>query len=368
MREMFLKTILGVDNTINTVAMILSFVSGILAVVAEFSIHSKKSGWVVKLIIIVSIIVIACTFVRKNIVQVPNVVGKTYQDACNILSNNELNYNRVIDKNFYVMEQEPIAGTIVKKNSRVEVVTKPIGNDEEVKRLWEESLNVDYGNIAITFEDTNIILGDMGRTVQCFGSVLKNYTVKEAYLIEETVGVEYHDYVLEDSVMIFKNIPKGIPFELIVWLDGYEEVKKEVILSSQNTINDTYSFPYAMIRDDDEMKLSTTFYVADGDKSTMNDVKYLADVQLGVQWSEKETAWGGDYYTDQKGRFAYNIMISKDQNVRVKLWDPFGNKTDYECELTLYAPRIGEFLVQSIIFVKRDGTCNVVRTDEYFKW
>ena len=232
MREMFLRAILTVDETMNMVTMILSIVSGILAIVAEFRIRSRrnKKSWVVKLIIIVSIIVVTCTVVRKNITQVPDIVGKTYSDACNTLSNNDLSYNLVLDNGIYVMEQDPVAGTIVEKNSRVELVTEPIGNNAEVKRIWEESLNVSYGNVAVTFKDTNIILEDAGKTVQCYGNVLKDYTVKKAYLLEKTVGVEYHDYILQDNVMIFKNIPQGIPFQLIVLLEGYEEASTEVTL------------------------------------------------------------------------------------------------------------------------------------------
>lgn len=247
MKEMFLRAILTVDETMNTVTMILSIVSGILAIVAEFKIRSRrnKKSWVIKLIIIVSIIVVTCTVVRKNITQVPDIVGKTYSDACNILSNNDLSYNLVLDNGIYVMEQDPVAGTIVKRNSRVELVTEPIGNNAEVKRIWEESLDVSYGNIAVTFKDTNIILEDSGKTVQCYGNVLEDYTVKKAYLLEETVGVEYHDYILDDSVMIFKNIPQGIPFKLIVLLEGYEEASTEVTISSQNMEGGTYHFTWA---------------------------------------------------------------------------------------------------------------------------
>ena len=228
MREMFLRAILTVDETMNMVTMILSIVSGILAIVAEFRIRSRrnKKSWVVKLIIIVSIIVVTCTVVRKNITQVPDIVGKTYSDACNTLSNNDLSYNLVLDNGIYVMEQDPVAGTIVEKNSRVELVTEPIGNNAEVKRIWEESLNVSYGNVAVTFKDTNIILEDAGKTVQCYGNVLKDYTVKKAYLLEKTVGVEYHDYILQDNVMIFKNIPQGIA-AMINFVEGFTPEQNE---------------------------------------------------------------------------------------------------------------------------------------------
>ena len=228
MKEMFLKAILAVDDTMNTVIMILAIVSGVLSIVAEFRNQSekRKNSWVIKFIIIVSIGVIACTFVRKSITQVPNVVGKTYQDACNILSDNGLNYNLVLDNGVYVMEQNPAAGTIVEKNFQVELVTEPIGNNAEVKRIWEESLNVSYGNVAVTFKDTNIILEDAGKTVQCYGNVLKDYTVKKAYLLEKTVGVEYHDYILQDNVMIFKNIPQGIA-AMINFVEGFTPEQNE---------------------------------------------------------------------------------------------------------------------------------------------
>lgn len=120
----------------------------------------------------------------------------------------------------------------------------------------------------------------------------------------------------------------------------------------------------------DEDVISTLyaiFYVADGDKSTVNNVKYLSDVQLWVQWSD-ETAWNGDYYTDREGAFPYGILINRDQTIRVKLKDSFGNGNEYECELTLYVPKIGEANPKSIIFVKKNGSCNVVSTDEYFMW
>lgn len=369
MKEMFLKAILAVDDTMNTVIMILAIVSGVLSIVAEFRNQSekRKNSWVTKFIIIVSIGVIACTFVRKNITQVPNVVGKTYQDACNILSDNGLNYNLVLDNGVYVMEQNPAAGTIVEKNFQVELVTEPIGNNAEVKRIWEESLNASYGNVAVTFKDTNIILEDAGKTVQCYGNVLKDYTVKKAYLFEKTAGVEYHDYILQDNVMIFKNIPQGIPFQLIVLLEGYEEASTEVTISSQNMEGGTYHFTWAMMSDHTETLLPTIFYVADGDKSTVNNVKYLSDVQLWVQWPD-ETVWNGDYYTDREGAFPYGILINRDQTIRVKLKDPFENGNEYECELTLHVPEIGEANPKSIIFVKKNGSCNVVSTDEYFMW
>ena len=372
MREMFLRAILAVDDTMNTVIMILSIVGGVLAIVAEFRNHSekRKNSWVIKFIIIVSVGVVVCTFVRKNITQVPNVVGKTYQDACNILSNNGLNYNLVIDKGNYVMEQEPNAGTIVQKNTKVQLVTESVVNNSEAKQSWENNLNIQYGNVAITFKDTSILLIDEGKTIQCYGNVIKNYIVKEAYLYDATEGVEYHEYDIEDGVMTFKNIPQGISFKAVVFLDDYEEAETDVKISSQNMEGDTYYFTWGMMRENIDTLLPTTFYIADGDESTISNVKYLSDVQLWVQWPEEteKTIWQGEYYTNKGGEFPYGILINEDQTIRVKLKDPFGNGNEYECELTLYVPKIGEANPKSIIFVKKNGSCNVVSTDEYFMW
>ena len=74
------------------------------------------------------------------------------------------------------------------------------------------------------------------------------------------------------------------------------------------------------------------------------------------------------YYTDREGAFPYGILINRDQTIRVKLKDPFENGNEYECELTLHVPEIGEANPKSIIFVKKNGSCNVVSTDEYFMW
>lgn len=369
MKEIFFKIILSMDETVNMVVMVISIVSGIAAIVAEIHVkrEQKINAWIWKCIIIASILVIACTIARRNITEVPNVVGKTYQDACHILSDNGLNYNLVRDNGVYVMEQNPVAGTVVEKDSFIELITQPIGNNPEVKKEWETSLGVDYGNVAITFKDTELILAEEGKTKECYGPIITDYTVKKAYLLEETVGVEYHDYVIEDGVMIFKNIPQGIHFQLIVMLDGYEEARTEVVISSQNMVDETYSFTWGITSNDSEMLLPTTFYVADATKSTIEDIGYMSGVKLWVQWPGK-IAWRGDYFTNTDGEFPYSILINENQTVKVSILDPFDNGVDYECEITLYAPKFGESNPQDIIFLKKDGSCDVISTKEYFMW
>ena len=131
-------------------------------------------------------------------------------------------------------------------------------------------------------------------------------------------------------------------------------------------VDGTYSFTWG-ITSGRNMLLPTSFYVADATKSTIEDIEYMPGVKLWVQWPEKN-AWRGDYFTNTDGEFPYSILISENQTVKVSILDPFDNGVDYECEVTLYAPIIGESNPQDIIFLKKDGTCDVISTDKYFAW
>lgn len=306
------------------------------------------------------------TVTRRNLVEVPNVTGKTYQDACNILSSHELNYTLAVDNGLYVMEQNPIAGTVAEKGTKVELMIEPIGNNAEVKETWEKELNAEYGNLAVTFKRVEITLtGDTGETISCFGPVIYDYEVKEAYLVEAESGVEYHDYTIENGQLIFRDIPKGIHFTFHVLLKGYEEASTEVILSSQNMVDNTHSFNWGMVKSDADQALPTTFYVADAKNSSVMNVDYISNVKMWVQWPYDQ-AWFGDYLTDESGRFEYGIWLSGNQKVKVRILDPFDNGMDYECEITLYVPVMGEASNNDIIFLNKDGTCKVISNAEYF--
>lgn len=367
MKEFFLEFLLSFDELFNQIVTIIAIAGGIMAIVFELKKpkEDKKKKWIYKCIIVVSILVIISTVIRDKITKVPSVVGRTYQDACNILSRYELGYNLVLDNGVYVVEQNPDAGTIVEKNTKVELYTEPIGNNPEVRAEWEKNLNVDFGNIAISFMDKDIILTDEGKTKACYGTIVDEYKVKYAYLLEEVSGVEYHDYIIEDGVMIFEHIPQGIEFELYVMLEGYELENTKVTISSQNMVEGTYSFKLSIIKTDMEMLLPTTFYVANSEDSTIMNVNYMSDIKLWVQWLD-EPMWSGDYYTTEDGNFEYSILINKDRKIKVLILNPFGNGMDYECEVTLYAPKIGEVNPKDIIFLNSDGSCNVVNSVDYF--
>ncbi len=367
--ENILRIILLIDENINTALTIFSTVGGILGIILGFVPRKtlKIKRWLLTVTIFICVIIFGTTIIRRNIVEVPDVVEKTYQDACNILSSKGLNYTLEVDNGIYVMEQNPAAGEIVKKNTQVELKTEPIGSNPEVINEWLKSLGGECGNISVTFRDSEIILEDNGITKECFGPIITDYEVRKAYLYQPDVGVEFHDYNIKNGIMTFENIPQGIEFELIVLLEGYEEAKIKVMISSQNKIDTTYSFTWGMVRSDADMRLPATFYVADASKSTVEDVRYMPDVDLWVQWPE-EKAWRGNYKTDEEGKFQYSILTNKNQKIKVRIKNPFDNEVNYECEVTLYALEFGEAFVSDIIFLNQDGTCDVISTEEYFMW
>lgn len=115
--DSILRFLVSLDDMIGVAATIISVVSGIVAIVAEVrgGKEQRKRSWVWNGIIFVSILVIVAAIIKRNIVEVPDVVGYTYQDACHVLSSQELKYSLVVDNGLYVTEQTPLAGTVVKE-------------------------------------------------------------------------------------------------------------------------------------------------------------------------------------------------------------------------------------------------------------
>ena len=376
MQELIYKILFYFDNTANNFFLVVSAVVGVLSLIKEIHVFSaknmdkgerKKKKIVWACLIVVSIIVASGTLIRKNLTEVPSVVGRTYENACNILSDCDLQYNLIANDGQYVTEQSIPAGTVVTQGTMIELTTDFIGNNADIRKLWEEQLNVEFGDLIVTFARTEIELVDSGKTVACFGPDIFDYEVKSAYLLDKESGVEYHDYVIEDGRMVFHDIPEGIKFNFYVLLDGFEEATTEVTLSSQNMLDGAYRFTWRLEDSNTAMRLPATFYVANGDTSKPEDVDYISNVELWIQWPYEE-AWIGDYITDNKGSLEYAVFISNDTKIKVKILDPFNNNHDYECEVTLRKPVADEGINSDIVFLKEDGTCEVISESDYFFW
>lgn len=369
MKEVLRNLFFSEINIVDMIFTILSLVSAVIGIVQEVSTNRKKEqrSWIWKIVILISVVVLVNNFIKINFAEVPDVRGYSYENACEMLSERGLRYSLEVDNGRYVTDQMPVAGDVVRRGEEVVLITENIGNNKEVISRWEESINAQLGQVQVCIESNEITLLSNGKTVECVGEKVDNYKVLNAYLIEENSGVIYDDYKIEDAKVVFENIPKGINFQLYLLLDGYEEFTSEVCISSQNSIDGNLVINCVIDKVGEEMVLPTFFYVADGDYSTPNNVRYLSNVKLWVDWTGNNMP-RGDYYTNQDGRFEYMIVIDEDRVVVATIHNPFGDGVDYECELTLYAPAIGEANNQSIIFLKRDGSCEAIGTAEYFSW
>lgn len=377
MREIILDLLLRTDDTVNFMILLLSAITGVLSFLKEIHILSNegkrkktkspnKGVWAC--IFIVSLIVCMGALTRSKLTRVPDVVGKTYNDATHILSDHHLKYTLVVDNGLYIVEQIPSAGTPVLKGEKIELIAEPIGTNPEVREKWENSIHAEYGNVAVSFKDQEITLvGEDGETISCFGAKISDFKVAEAYLFESDSGVKYDDYNVENGALIFRRIPQGVNFTLYVRLEGYKEDDTEIMLSSQNMVEGTFSFSWGMEKINDSIVLPATFYVANASKSKMTDVEYMGNVKLWVRWPYSDS-WRGDYYTNADGRFGNTILINKDCRIGVKIIDPFDNGKDYECGVNLYAMEMGKAIDNEIIFLNKDGNCEVISESEYFEW
>ena len=95
MKEVFFEFLLSIDKVFTIIVCILSIVSGIWSFISvrKNMKNKQKRIWGATIIIVVSFLVLICTLIRENLTEVPNVVGKNYQDACHVLSECGLNYN-----------------------------------------------------------------------------------------------------------------------------------------------------------------------------------------------------------------------------------------------------------------------------------
>lgn len=99
---------------------------------AVFSLFPNSPNWMkkhIKVIILFCFCMFITFFVRENMRKVPDVVGRTYENACNILSDYDLKYTLIAGDNLYVTDQKPEAGTIVFKNKEVELEAASIDSD-----------------------------------------------------------------------------------------------------------------------------------------------------------------------------------------------------------------------------------------------
>lgn len=359
MLKYFYELLYGISDLTNGLLSIGSIITGVITIIMQFRSlwKKKKVSWMACFLLGVCIMVVLTTLVRKNLTKVPYILEHTYQDACIQLADNGLTYNAVYDdENVYIIRQFPEAGTIVKKGTCVEL---------EVISALKYNAPVGEGKISFTFREHKIYIKTRdGVNLETIGRKIDNIVIKSVYLESVEDGYIYDDFYIDGQQLKIDNIPVGINYNVHMALEGYKEYDVNMMLSSQNMDDGVMELEWLIPREKPMQFYTVTFFVADADNSNADNIMYIPNLELYIQWPYRDEkyldAWSGNYGTDENGEFSNNIWINEKQEINVKILDPYRNGYDYECSLAL------EKNDKKIIFIKRDGTCTVKTEEEYY--
>lgn len=230
MQEIIYKVLMTISDTVNIGVTIISVVAGIISIVQfilDWKKGEKRTIFVWGVIIIAAIAVIGMTMIRRNLSEVPDVVGKTYQDACNILSSHDLNYVIVEDTGSYIIGQKPTAGTIVNKGTTVELVIEDFTSTTEKN---ENMLSVKIMCISVYAQNTS------GEYVPVFYSDIEFSDDMRCLLTSE---YNQYELVRVDQTFQIKNIIPGMYTLVFSNSSGYVSDKVEYPIFNDSQIEET---------------------------------------------------------------------------------------------------------------------------------
>lgn len=300
---------------------------------------------------------------NENNVIVPSVVGYSYENASLILNQLGLKCTMISKQSpQYIVGQSPEPGTIVDEGTIVGIKTDSIGNRPELIKEWEIANVLEFSSVEMRLKTIEVsVEGFEDGKKEYYGTYLSSFDIRDFYLIEPDSGVEYREYQIKDDVIIMNHVPCGIKFVMHLSVAGYEELEEDIILSKDNMIDGRLLLDQNLTPSDDNMLLNTTFYVKDSNGKAMEGLK------ICIAWEEENHWTGENYTTTNEGGFKNYIFISRDRTIGVWIINPYGNGTDYECEVKLRYPQIGETRRADVVILNKDGTCTVMSEEEYFE-
>ncbi len=342
----------------------ISLASSLLAVLGAISSKKKENvgsfrAWTI--LSITGIFVTITTLSGHMLVKIPDVTDIYYEDARRILVDSNLKYTVLPDTGLYVLEQNPSANEIVPQGTIVELTVGQTSSSKESIAYFESAINAtDFGNLSVQFYESLVKVVDGADNLRCFGPDFSDFTVAEAYLLQNDYGVKYCDYSVENGLLTFEDVPTGVEFTLYILLDGYEEAKCDgIMLSSINMIDKIFRLHLGLTKDNLEYMPSSSFRVVD------SDGRFLEDVNLLIKWSWSDI-WHGDYSSNKDGCFPYVLWLDENQSLEVCVVDPFGDGTEYNCTVTLRKCQVGHIANDDVIVVSKNGNCYVVDEETYF--
>ena len=303
---------------------------------------------------------------------VPNLVGKTEEEAEKLLKESSLGFRVEERKNSntyekgYVMEQLVEAGNIVDKNSQVKVIVsdgpKEIVVPNVINKTKEEAQKIlegdDYG-LVVTFEyeineeieaekvikttplaDTKAKFGDKITVIISQGADtsdvevpdLKNKTKEEAKAELEELGLtlkvskeENNSSVAKGSIIFNeykgKNVPRGTEINVVVSLGEKETEEptppdntKTVIFPSMDYSGTTASSIKVLNEKGEEVKITgklkatLTYENVNGDKSTSTVTDSLKSTDFSTEWKQEQLPFKKE--TKEKSQATLTIMLT----------------------------------------------------------
>lgn len=293
MQETIYRFLMTISNSVNASITIISVVTGIISM-AELFFGIKKGEkntiFIGVTVIIVAIAVIGMTTIRRNLTEVPDVVGKTYQDACNILSSHNLNYTLVEDTGLYIIGQNPDAGTIVDKKTTVELIAEEFVPSSEEN---ENSLSVKIKCISVYAQNAS------GEYVPALYSDIEFSDDMRCLLISE-----YNQYELVwiDQTFQIENIVPGMYTLNFSNSSGYVSDKVEIPIFSDSQIEETLIVKCTDDTKYEEYQISL--------QSTTNLSYMLVD-------NDGNKTVEDTFQTDSSGTFYFRVNWDLDHDIHV---------------------------------------------------
>jgi len=191
--------------------------------------------------IIMVLMFVGVAWYTNSLVEVPNVIGKTYGDAKIILIKNDLNFNTNYGNNGYtVIEQGIEHGRIVKKNTMItlkinpdeDVITPKFDKKEIIESLHKNEYKFFRLNLAC-YEWVLSVTDINGKTLREYGKKIDDSKLKKVELTNKEYGIKFSDYsiienydeIFNANVVFNEDIPVG-EYQIVIEAEGYDKVNK----------------------------------------------------------------------------------------------------------------------------------------------
>lgn len=293
-----LRFVLNFSVLWNNIISFFSFLGSVIAIVEVVKTlrEQNKILWIRICIgcFVIGVISLSGTAIRKNVVEVPNVIEHTYEDACHMLSDRGLNYTLVAGDGLYVISQNPVVGIVVKKGTIVELQTGEITDPPPQPPVYNNSVNlelvcasvlaqntskefvpVSYVTIPVTDDMQCILYGDQGR----YSMEIRD----EKFYVSNVTPGQYK--------VLFSTTSRGFLFD---------EFEIEVTKNSEIVSN-----------------INTKYWESDYEDYNVTYVRCPNEYFVFMDKEGKKKTSGDEFQCDEKGTFHFKVMWELSPEVHV---------------------------------------------------